>query len=114
MLSFTGSLKVFLALVPCDLRKGFSGLQTVASESLHEELRSGALLVFCNKGRTRLKMLYWDENGLWLLMKRLEEEPFSWPRDVSGPPNLKAPDIKRHGRSGGRLYQREKLAGHIT
>jgi transposase len=83
MLSFTGSLKVFLALEPCDLRKGFNGLQTVVSETLHEELRSGALFVFCNKRRTRLKVLYWDGTGLWLLMKRLEKGTFSWPRDVA-------------------------------
>src|SRR5205814_1776659 len=82
MLSFTGSLKVFLALEPCDLRKGFNGLQTVVSETLREELRSGALFVFCNKRRTRLKVLYWDGTGLWLLMKRLEKGTFSWPREV--------------------------------
>ena len=40
MLSFTGSLRVFLALELCDLRKGFNGLQAVVSETLHEDLRS--------------------------------------------------------------------------
>jgi transposase len=58
MLSFAGSLKVFLALEPCDLRKGFEGLQALVSEVLKEELRSGALFVFCNRRRTRLKVLY--------------------------------------------------------
>lgn len=82
MLSFTGSLKVFLALEACDLRKGFNGLQGVVAEVLKEDLRSGALFVFCNRRRTRLKMLYWDGSGLWLLMKRLEKGTFSWPREV--------------------------------
>jgi transposase len=82
MLSFAGSLKVFLALELCDLRKGFNGLQAVVSEVLQEDLRSGALFVFCNKRRTRLKVLYWDGSGLWLLMKRLEKGTFSWPREV--------------------------------
>jgi transposase len=82
MLSFAGSLKVFLALDLCDLRKGFNGLQAVVSEVLHEDLRSGALFVFCNRRRTRLKVLYWDGSGLWLLMKRLEKGTFSWPREV--------------------------------
>jgi len=82
MLIFTGSLKVFVALEPCDLRKGFEGLTALVAERLQEELRSGALFVFCNKRHTRLKVIYWDGSGLWLLMKRLEKGTFSWPRDV--------------------------------
>jgi len=80
MLSFSGSLKVFLAVEPCDLRKGFQGLQAMVSELLHEELRSGAMFVFCNRRRTRLKVLHWDGTGLWLLIKRLEQGTFFWPR----------------------------------
>lgn len=80
MLSFSGSLKVFLAVEPCDLRKGFQGLQAMVSELLHEDLRSGAMFVFCNRRRTRLKVLHWDGTGLWLLIKRLEQGTFFWPR----------------------------------
>ena len=67
MLSFAGSLKVFVALEPCDLRKGFEGLTALVAERLQEELRSGALFVFSNRRHTRLKVLYWDGSGLWLL-----------------------------------------------
>jgi transposase len=80
VLSFTGGLKVFVALEPCDLRKGFGGLETLVSERLHEDLRQGALFVFSNRRHTRLKMLYWDGSGLWLLMKRLEQGTFAWPK----------------------------------
>jgi transposase len=82
MLSFSGSLKVFVALEPCDLRKGFEGLQALVGEGLKEDLRSGALFVFCNKRRTRLKVIYWDGTGLWLLIKRLEQGTFCWPKSV--------------------------------
>ena len=82
MLSFTGGLKVFVALEPVDLRKSFSGLEGLVSERLGEDLRQGALFVFTNRRHTRLKILYWDGTGLWLLMKRLEKGTFSWPKIV--------------------------------
>ncbi len=82
MLSFTGSLKVFVALDPIDLRKGFEGLCGAVAEKLKEEVRSGALFVFTNKRRTRLKVLYFDGTGLWLLTKRLEQGTFNWPRSA--------------------------------
>ncbi len=82
MLSFTGSLKVFVALEPIDMRKGFEGLCAAVGEKLKADVRSGALFVFSNKRRTRLKIIYWDKTGLWLMTKRLEQGTFSWPRSV--------------------------------
>jgi transposase len=82
MLSFTGALKVFVALEPVDLRKSFGGLEGLVSERLGEDLRQGALFVFTNRRHTRLKILYWDGSGLWLLIKRLEKGTFSWPKTV--------------------------------
>ena len=80
MLSFTGGLKVFIAMEPCDMRKGFDGLHAAVGERLKEDVRSGALFVFTNKRHTRLKVLYFDGTGLWLMTKRLEKGTFSWPR----------------------------------
>jgi len=82
MLSFTGGLKVFVALEPVDMRKSFNGLEGLVSERLGEDLRQGALFVFSNRRHTRLKILYWDGTGLWLLIKRLEKGTFSWPRNI--------------------------------
>ena len=82
MLSFTGGLKVFVALEPVDLRKSFSGLEGLVSERLGEDLRQGALFVFINRRHTRLKILCWDGTGLWLLIKRLEQGTFSWPKSI--------------------------------
>lgn len=80
MLSFSGSLKIYVALEPCDMRKSFNGLHAVAQDILKVDPRSGALFVFTNKRRNRLKILYFDGTGLWVLAKRLEKGTFSWPQ----------------------------------
>lgn len=82
MLSFTGSLKIFVALEPCDMRAGANTLQAWVSGRLQEDARSGALFVFTNKRRSLLKVLYWDGTGLWIMSKRLEEGTFSWPTNL--------------------------------
>jgi transposase len=89
MLTFSGSLRIFLALEPCDMRKSFNGLHALVSERLNEDPLCGALFVFTNKPRTRLKILYWDGTGLWILAKRLEKGRFSWPKSAQSGDILK-------------------------
>lgn len=84
MLSFTGSIKVMVALEACDMRKGFDGLAALVAERLDEDVRGGTIYVFSNRRRTRLKVLYWDGTGLWLMSKRLEKGTFSWPERADG------------------------------
>ena len=81
MLSFSGSLKVFVSIEPCDMRKGFNGLYATVTERLGEDPKAGALFVFCNRRRNRIKILAWDGTGLWVLTKRLEAGTFAWPKD---------------------------------
>jgi transposase len=89
----SAALKVFLALDPCDMRKSFNGLHTLASDQLHAAPARDALFVFTNKRRNRIKLLYFDGTGLWVAAKRLEKGRFSWPapsepgqRRISSPP----------------------------
>ena len=58
MLTFNGNLKVYVALTPTDMRKSFNGLHALAQDVLKVNPRSGALFVFTNKRRNRLKILY--------------------------------------------------------
>ncbi len=88
MLSFSGSLKIFVALEPCDMRKGFNGLHAMARERLGEDPRQGALFVFINRRHNRIKILYFNGTGLWLMSKRLEQGTFSWPKSIE-PGNVK-------------------------
>jgi transposase len=80
MLSFTGSLKIYVAVEGCDMRKSFEGLQALVTTALNQDIRGGGLFVFSNRRRTRLKILYWDGTGLWVMAKRLEKGTFSWPQ----------------------------------
>ena len=82
MLSFPGSLKVFVAVEPCDMRKGFNGLHDAVGQRLGEDPKNGALFVFCNRRHNRLKILYFDGTGLWVLTKRLEQGTFAWPKHI--------------------------------
>ena len=79
MLTFPSALKIYLAVEPVDMRKQFNGLWSLAEEKLRENPRGGAVFVFVNKDRDRLKMLYFDGTGPWVFAKRLEKGRFSWP-----------------------------------
>ena len=68
MLSFTGGLKVFIALEPCDLRKSFNGLHALVSECLGEDPRQGGLFVFTNR-RIVLELRHHE----WLSGRHCEE-----------------------------------------
>jgi transposase len=95
MLSFPGSLKVWVALEPCDMRKGFNGLHTLVGERLGEDLRAGALFVFSNRRHNRLKILYWDGTGIWVMTKTHASHCTDWKfftNTLSAPPALRPGD----------------------
>jgi transposase len=92
MLSLNGGAHIFFYQAPTDLRKGFEGLSAVIEIAFQGELTSGAYFVFVNKPRDRMKVLYWDLDGLAIWYKRLEKGTFS----------------KRH-MEGGRIERREFL-----
>ncbi|MCC5023301.1 MAG: IS66 family insertion sequence element accessory protein TnpB [Candidatus Synoicihabitans palmerolidicus] len=68
-----------MAIEPVDMLKQFDGLWSLATGVLREDPRSGAVFVFSNKRRNRIKLLYWDGTGPWVFAKRLEKGRFSWP-----------------------------------
>ena len=48
MLSFPSSMRIFLALQPCDMRKSFDGLYALVEHALEDTVRSGAVLPPCD------------------------------------------------------------------
>ena len=79
MISFGASTKVYLAAGVTDMRKSIDGLMTLAQDVLEEDPFSSHLFVFCNRLRDKIKILYWHNNGFWLLYRRLEKQRFLWP-----------------------------------
>jgi transposase len=81
---FTRGLRVCLAVEPADLRRSFEGLALLVRQSLGEDERSSQIFIFTNKRRDRVRLLYWDGTGLWLMTKRLEQGTFAWPKAPEG------------------------------
>ena len=69
-------------------RKGFDGLAAIVQTQLADDPFSGQLFVFRGRRGDRVKLLWWDGDGLCLFAKRLERGRFVWPRAVSGAAHL--------------------------
>jgi transposase len=93
MLSLSAATRVFVALQPIDLRQSFNGLYAVVREQLKEDPLSGHLFVFANKGRNKVKVLFWDGSGLWVCAKRLEKGRFSWPEGEGVAATLRSEEL---------------------
>jgi len=84
VLSLPAALRIFLAVEPADMRKGFDGLAQMVRERIAEDPLSWHLFVFRNRRRDRVKILYWDRDGLAIWMKRLENGSFRFPEAKAG------------------------------
>jgi transposase len=61
------------------MRKSINGLAAIVEDSFSLDPFDGALFVFCNRNRDRVKILEFDGDGFWLHFKRLEKGHFRWP-----------------------------------
>jgi transposase len=84
MFGLSAAVRVYLATEPADMRKSFDGLAALASNRLDLDPFSGHLFVFVNKRRDRLKVLYWDRDGMAVWAKRLERGTFRVPSGSAG------------------------------
>ena len=79
MISLSNHTRIFVYSGPADMRKGFNGLSGLVAEHFDVELLSGHLFLFCNRSRDRIKLLYWDNDGLAIWYKRLESGSYQLP-----------------------------------
>ena len=73
------ALKVYLHREPIDFRLNINGLALLVEQALGLDPFAQCVYVFSNRRRNRVKILGWDRNGYWLLLKRLEQDRFTWP-----------------------------------
>jgi transposase len=76
----SAAVRVFLCTRPTDLRKGFDGLSGLVQEGFGQDPLSGHLFLFLNRRRDRIKILYFDREGLVIWYKRLEAGSFQNPK----------------------------------
>lgn len=78
-------LKVYLHREPIDFRLNINGLALRVEQALGLDPFAACVYVFSNRRRDRVKLLGWDRNGFWLLLKRLEKDRFIWPSEEAVP-----------------------------
>jgi transposase len=88
MIGLPAGTRVWIACGLTDLRNGFDGLAALVQTQLAEDPFSGQLFVFRGRRGDRLKVLWWDGDGMCLYCKRLERGRFVWPRAESGSVHL--------------------------
>jgi transposase len=79
MIGTTQGVQIWMAAAPVDMRRSFDGLAEHVRAFLGHDPLGGQMFVFRNRSGERLKILWWDRNGLCLYYKRLEKGTFRFP-----------------------------------
>jgi len=100
MIALPASVRLLLYTKPTDMRRGFDGLAAMVAQEMGESPMSGHLFLFRNRRGDRLKILYWDRDGMALWYKRLERGTFRLPapaRMQSDPPRYELTQAQLYG-----------------
>ncbi len=86
MIQITPQMRVLVAIEPVDGRKGIDSLARLCQEKLAEEPFSGCVFIFRSRRGTAVRLLTYDGQGYWLLVKRLSQGRFRWWPEADGMP----------------------------
>lgn len=85
--------RIWLAAGATDMRRGFDRLAALLQQRLGADPFSGRLFIFRGRRGDRVKLLWWDGDGMCLLAKRLERGRFVWPQAAGGSVHLNAAQL---------------------
>ena len=85
--------RIWLAAGATDMRRAFDGLAALVQQRLGADPFSGHLFIFRGRRGDRVKLLWWDGDGMCLLAKRLERGRFVWPQAADGSVHLSAAQL---------------------
>ncbi|MDQ1242500.1 MAG: IS66 family insertion sequence element accessory protein TnpB [Steroidobacteraceae bacterium] len=116
MITLPSGTRIWLAAGATDMRRGFDGLAALVQLQLSEDPFSGQLFVFRGRRGDRVKILWWDGDGLCLFAKRLERGRFTWPQARQGAVALTRAQLSMllegiDWRRPQRSFERPQLAG---
>jgi transposase len=79
LLNLPPSVRVFVATTAVDGRKGADSLMAMIRSVFQHDPLIGHLYVFFSRRSDRVRVVYWDRNGIAMWTKRLEKGRFSVP-----------------------------------
>ena len=82
MIHLSANSEIMLATCPQDFRKGIDGFVAVCRHEFEHNPKTGIIFVFINRSKTMVRLLNYENNGYWLMTKRLSKGKFkSWPNN---------------------------------
>lgn len=95
MIQIVPQMRILVAVEPVDFRNGIDGLARICKQKLGSDPFCGWLFVFCNRRRTAVKILAYDQQGFWVCQKRLSRSRFPyWPTGTEAAKVLEAHELQ--------------------
>ena len=88
MLTLPPSVRVYMAIEPCDMHKSFRGLTGLVRHRLQNDPLSGHIFCFVNRRKTMMKCLVHDRSGMLIYYKKLARGSFELPAAKPGTSNV--------------------------
>jgi len=77
------AVRAYVCAEPTDMRKSIDSLSQLVQPVFGADVFGGQVFVFWGKQRNKVKLLWWDRHGFFLLYKRLERGRFPKPEELA-------------------------------